>query len=489
MNSHLWFRNVFLLICSAWLFHARVDAQGSQPEPRQRVLVLTDIEADPDDAQSLVRLLLYSNALDIEAIVATTSIHQKTRVAPESIHKILDAYGKVHYNLMKHEAGFPTAVDLKKRVTTGLAIYGMKGVGDGHDSPGSEKIIELLETPDPRPLWVSVWGGPNTLAQALYKLKQTRSAEDLSRLVSKLRVYTISDQDDSGIWMRQNFPDLFYIVSPGSYRRSTWGAINMVVDGIDNSSIGNQWLSDNIQQSHGPLGAEYPDVAWGMEGDTPAYLGLIPNGLNEPDRPNWGGWGGRYEISIPDSEEINVGGMVEGGVPILAETRPIWTNAEDTFAPRLFHAYGRANRPDEKSHTGNRVTLWRWRDDVQNDFAARMDWCLATYENANHPPIPNLAHPERFTVDSGEAFQLDAGGTVDPDGDNMSFTWMQYPEAGSSPIKVDFKNFPENVYQVSRIAPEVDKTETLHFILKVTDKGTPPLTRYKRVVVTVEPTK
>ena len=97
------------------------------------------------------------------------------------------------------------------------------------DSQGSDWIINILDENDSRPLWVCIWGGPNTLAQALYKIKQTRSEADVEKLIKKLRVYTISDQDDSGIWMRQNFPDLFYIVSPGGYESSTWNAINTVL--------------------------------------------------------------------------------------------------------------------------------------------------------------------------------------------------------------------------------------------------------------------
>lgn len=93
------------------------------------------------------------------------------------------------------------------------------------------------------PIQVTVWGGPNTLAQALYRLKSTRTEAELQRLIGKLRVYTISDQDDSGPWMCETFPDLFYIVSPGGYGAATWTAIHSVVDGIDNSTIRNDWLA------------------------------------------------------------------------------------------------------------------------------------------------------------------------------------------------------------------------------------------------------
>jgi hypothetical protein len=232
---------------------------------KNRVIVLTDIEADPDDTQSLVRLLLYANQIDIKGIVATTSCWQKTRIAPESIEKVIKAYGKVQPNLVKHEKGFPKSDELLSLVKRGQPVYGMQGVGDGKDSEGSEWIIKTLEENDDRPLWISVWGGANTLAQALHKIKKTRAEAATKKLTAKLRVYTISDQDDSGIWIRNNFPDLFYIVSPGDhYGSATWTGILTFVEGIDNDKISNKWLTENIQQGHGPLGAQYPDVAYGM---------------------------------------------------------------------------------------------------------------------------------------------------------------------------------------------------------------------------------
>ncbi len=313
----------FLLI----LFHQSVLPQHA---PKNRVIILTDIEADPDDTQSLIRLLLYADVIDIKGLVATTSVHQKNNVHPESIRKIIKAYGKVQPNLQKHEAGYPISENLLSLVKSGLPEYGMKAVGDGKDSQGSDWIIRILEEKDSRPLWVSVWGGANTLAQTIFKLKNTKSTEELNRLIQKLRVYTISDQDDSGIWLRNNFPHLFYIVSPGGYSKATWTGINSFVGGINNESINNTWLANNIQQNHGPLGALYPDVAYGMEGDTPSFLNLIPNGLNDPEHPQWGGWGGRYELYHPKLSDLDVNGFT-GGVAVEPETRPIWTMQRINF--------------------------------------------------------------------------------------------------------------------------------------------------------------
>ncbi len=451
---------------------------------KPRLVVLTDMGADPDDQQSLVRLVLYANQLDLAGIVATTSCWHQNGTRPDFIGTILDAYAKVQPNLLRHESGYPTADVLRSVVRNGSPRYGMTGVGPEMDSEGSDWIIQMLDEDDPRPLWISVWGGANTLAQALHKLRATRPAAEVDRLVAKLRVYTISDQDDSGAWLRRTFPGLFYIVTPGDdYGQATWIAINNVHDGIDNTTVTNPWLAEHIQQGHGPLGAAYPDAAWGMEGDTPAFLGLLPNGLNVPDRPDWGGWGGRYELATPAFEKIGNGGSVVVPEP---ETRPIWTNASDTWTPYLPSQYKRAVKRADKTFTSDQVTLWRWRDDFQHDFAARMDWCIRSPAEANHPPVPRLNHPDRITVKSGESFTLDAYGSSDPDGDSIGYLWFRYPEAGTSREPIA-SGGAENADRFNVTAPKVNQAVTAHFILRVTDKGTPPLSRYKRVVVTITP--
>lgn len=110
------------------------------------------------------------------------------------------------------------------------------------------------------------------------------------------------------------------------------------------------------------------------------------------------------------------------------------------------------------------------------------------YEDANHPPVAKLAHADSLNVKSGEIFELNADGSYDPDGDSVSYLWFQYPEAGTFEGKVSFSFYAPNLYHMHTIqAPEVESPQTVHFILKVTDKGTPALSRYKRVVVTIEP--
>ena len=378
---------------------------ATEPSTKPRLFVLSDIEADPHDTQSLIRLLLYSNEIDLEGLIATTSVHQKNRVAPESIKRVIAAYGQVQSNIALHDPAFPQATTLNQLVGSGQPVYGMGGVGQGKSTEGSRHLIEALEKPDPRPLWVTGWGGPNTLAQALFDIRATQSAEEAEQLIAKLRVYTISDQDDSGPWMRREFPELFSIVSPGGYGAATWTAINSVVEGTTIQQFPTLGSLSTSSRGHGPLGAFYPDTAYGAEGDTPSFLGLIPNGLNIPERPDWGGWGGRYELRTPGRATTDPDGF-NGGVPVPPETRPIWTNAVDSFTPYVAKPCGLAIQPMDRTFEGFRETLWRWRDEFQNDFAARMDWTVKKPAETIHPPIVRLAHSDRVTFDPVKQYRL-----------------------------------------------------------------------------------
>jgi hypothetical protein len=469
----------FLVPVVAMLFGCACSLDAAE---KLRVFVLTDIENEPDDAQSLVRFLTYSNHWDVEGLVATTSIHQQKRTAPGRIRSIVEAYGKVRDNLEKHEPGYPATDRLLAIIREGRPDYGMRAVGEGMDSSGSELLIQVVDRDDPRPVWVPVWGGPNVLAQALWKVRATRSPEALEKFVTKLRAYTISDQDDSGPWIRKTFPKLFYIASPGvhaggAYHFATWSGISgdkfhARFTGADFSLVDNPWLDQNIRRK-GPLGAQHPPTEFLMEGDTPSFLGLVNNGLNTPERPDWGGWGGRYEFYTPRTQRW----FHE------PETRPFWTDAVDEV--RGF---------DGNWHTSNHATIWRWRAAYQNDFAARIDWTIKPYAEANHPPIARLGHPNELTAKPDQRVNLSAEGSSDPDGNALSYEWFYYGEAGTFTVSnarsgqpVPIQNFDQQKAWFTVPTNRVLRNGTMHIILAVTDHGSPRLTRYQRVIVTVAP--
>ncbi|MCU0252541.1 MAG: DUF1593 domain-containing protein [Vicinamibacterales bacterium] len=475
MTKH---RLALLLACVLLLSFSAHAAVSDKP----RVFVLTDIENEPDDAMSLVRFLTYSNQFDVEGLVATTSIHQRDKTAAWRIREIIEAYGKVRDNLALHEPGFPTAAYLLSVVKEGLPAYGMQAVGDGKDSSGSEALVAAVDRDDPRPLWVPVWGGPNVLAQALWKVRATRTPAQLERFVARLRVYTISDQDDSGPWIRKTFPGLFYIASPGfnaggAYHHATWSGISGDrfhgrFVGADFSIVDNPWLDVNIRRK-GPLGAQYPRTEYLMEGDTPSFLYLINNGLGDPEHPDWGSWGGRYELYAPRTQKWF----------LEPETRPIWSDAADEVLGQ-----------DGQWHTTNKATIWRWRAAYQNDFSARMDWTIRPYSEANHPPVPRLGHPGQLTCKAGDRVELSAEGSSDPDGHALSYEWFAYLEPGTFTMSTSRTGAPlkiENFDQAKAwfVVPTrgVWKYGSLHIILAVTDHGMPRLTRYRRVIVDTLP--
>jgi hypothetical protein len=468
--DQLVFTLLFIIFFSSFM---QVSAQE-----KPRIIVLTDIENEPDDAMSLVRFLTYSNQWDVEGLVATTSIHQKKEIATWRIKEILTAYGQVRDNLAMHEDGYPTEAYLQSLVREGRTDYGMNAVGEGMDSPGSELIISSVDKNDARPLWVLVWGGPNCLAQALWKVRATRSKSEVEKFISILRVYTISDQDDSGPWIRKTFPEIFYIASPGfhsygGYHHSTWTGISGDrfhgrFAGGNFEIVDNPWLDENIRKK-GPLGAQYPTAKFLMEGDSPSFMYLIQNGLGASEHPDWGSWGGRYEFYLPRTEKWF----------LEPETRPLWNNAQD-------EVFGM----DSCWHTGNQETIWRWREAYQNDFAARMDWSIKSYKEANHPPVAKLASSKQITAKVGDRIQLSAEGSTDPDGDQLSYKWFYYGEAGTFTISTARTGQPLKIQEddkvnASFVVPGKSRLGTIHIILAVTDDGIPALTRYQRVIVSV----
>lgn len=478
---------------------------------RARVLVMTDIANEPDDQMSLVRFLVYSNQFDVEGLLATTSTWMKEKVRPDVILSLLDAYEKVQPNLLKHASGFPTAALLRGVVASGQPGYGMAAVGRDKTSPGADLITRAALTEDPRPLWVLAWGGTNTLAQALLDARASRTPPEVEAILSKLRVYSISDQDDAGPWIRREFPTLDYVVMPSTqdgeqYYFATWTGISgdrfyRNGPGADFTTFSDEWVNANIR-SKGPLGKLYPFPCCIHEGDTPSFLGLIDNGLASAMSPAYGGWGGRYVWRRP-----------------YGETRPFWTQGGDSY-PGNDSSRDTVVGFDGRTYTSDQATIWRWRTAFQHDFAARMDWTTKAASEANHNPRvvvngrPGTA-PLVLDAQVDAPIVLDASETIDPDGQGLTFAWFFYPEAGTGipgqPVFVRRRpltaapgqggipsapaggprEVPPRVVVENGNGPRatvVPKVPGIaHVILAVEDDGTPSLTSYRRIILNIKP--
>lgn len=478
---------------------AQMAAKVLPYQEKPRVFVLTDIGNEPDDQMSLTRFLLYSNEMNVEGLVATTSTWQREKVHTDMIDLVLGHYGEVQPNLLKHAAGFPTVKQLESVVAPGLAAYGMAATGDGKNTAGSDLLLKAIEksTDANHPLFINLWGGANTLAQALKDLSQQQPADKVQALSRNLVVYSISDQDDAGFWVREHYPDITWIVDPSSqngedYARATWTGISgdkyyRNAPGADFTTVSQHWLDQNIR-NQGPMGKGYLQYLFIMEGDTPAFLGLIRNGLNSERNPGWGGWGGRYIARQPQHEP-----------------HAIWSSGGDFF-PGSPNAADTVTGVDGKQYTSNQATVWRWREAFQHDFAARMAWGVKDFAAANHNPqvmVNGDAGPQALYLQAkaGDVLTLNAAGSKDPDGDTLSYHWFLYPEAGSASSQgvavsdVQGRRGEDNLNAPAvltlkegnkpRVEVQAKRAGTEHVILAVTDNGKPSLTSYRRIIVTV----
>jgi hypothetical protein len=373
----------------------------------------------------------------------------------------------------------------------------MSAVGDDIPlSEGAQLLYDRIIAPSTQPLWILCWGGTNTLAQALFKLDDTYSPEDSKRLLSRLRVYAISDQDDSGAWIRNNFPDIFYIVSIhgwNQYGLAAWTGISgdeyygFDHGGPDFSKMEKSWIKANIQI--GPLGKAYPDYLFIPEGDTPTFLYLIQNGLGVPDCPDYGSWGGRYARTDISTDGLN--------------------------SNHYSDAVDRVNI-NSRTYTSNHATIWRWRDAFQSDFAARIKWSMEPdFAKVNHHPVVIVngamdLTPVRIDAEAGSTVTLDATGTYHPNGSTLSFKWWHYREPTATQWWVDAEVSELQIKKVDEVGRKVEVTlppaekcavelmsrkpvergQLLHLILEVKDDGgstgeATGLTSYRRVLIQV----
>lgn len=247
-----------------------------------RIIVSTDIGGtDYDDFQSMVHLLLYADRFDIEGLISSPYGGGRK----EQILKVLDVYERDYPNLRTHSNRYPTANQLRAVTKQGgLDSAGLDGFG--RPTEGSAWIIQRAKQPDPRPLWILVWGGIDDVAQALH---------DDPSIKSKVRVYFIGGPNKKWStsayeYIRREHPDLWIIEANSTY-------VGWFTGGKQEGDLENAAFVDKHVRGRGALGDYFATgISFKSQtrssmkmGDTPAVMYVLGNAPDDPSKDSWGG--------------------------------------------------------------------------------------------------------------------------------------------------------------------------------------------------------
>lgn len=523
---------LYIIACILACFLAGpVNAQTGKEAPRPRIVVTADPELD--DLNSLIRFLLYSSDVRIEGLVyASSQFHWKgdgkgTRKSVPGreynrfglnlcpceswrwadnerfIHEAVEAYEKVYPNLKLHNPDYPSPDVLQSKIRYGNIEFD----GDiSKDSPGSDLIKALMLDNEPGPLFITAWGGQSTIARALKSIEEqygnTPAWAGIREKVSRKVVLLPSgDQDDTyANYIKPNWPGI-------DYRQFTQGpnyayGAQLSASPQDSIYLTSAWMKANIS-ARGPLGALYRvwgdgkqmvkgDIfdyfglvgytneqlkqmgyivwmpvqeqgSWLGEGDTGTFMNMLNNGLRAWESGAYGGWGGRQVNGAPviqfnndsTARDTTLAGMVDAISTLGARMN---RNAAVKPYPDFFPA-------------------------AQRDLAVRLHWSVTPrFDGANHEPRVGIAGPTDIRVAAGERLRL-KGTVSDPDGDAVSVRWLQF-RTGTYPGAITF-TAPESPETEVLVPADALPGQTIHLVLEATDRGTPALTRYRRVILVV----
>ena len=478
---------------------AGIDPSSNKP---YRTIITTDGEID--DVDTFIRMLLYSNEFKIEGLIYSSSMwHYKgdekgTKFIShmEMTRKIygertnlrwpgttwmdplLKAYEEVYPNLILHSTDYPQPEYLKSIVRIGNIDFEgeMEKVTEG-----SEFIKEKLMDETTEPIYLQAWGGTNTIARALKSIEEENRKKDnweeiKEKINRKAIIYTILDQDDTyQTYISKAWPDILVYYNSNQFwsfayfwQRSVPKEYHPYFEGefmsniiLNNGPLLKQYYSwgDGQKQAGDPEHYEgdisrLEDNQFGKfgqydflsEGDSPAFLQLVNTGLENTEHPDYGGWGGRF---VESKDHPNT--------YIDAEDYNPFTEKMDSDFPQA-----------------------RWAKDMQMDFAARAEWCVKSFEEANHAPKIAIREGNHHAIKLGEEINLTLL-SKDMDGDEVEFVAYPYSEVGDGAAIVSV-----NGSNLRLTLPEsAENGDEYHIIVEGQDNGNIPLKGYQRIILKV----
>jgi hypothetical protein len=518
-------KNVSLTIVLALICFANtVKAQSPDKETKPRIVITADPELD--DNNSLIRFLLFSCDLNVEGLIYTSSgYHWKGdgkgtkwyvpgreyarfgldtcpctswRWAKDErfIDDAVDAYAKVYGNLKVHNSNYPMPEYLKSKIRFGNIEFD----GDiSKNSPGSELIKSLILDDKPGKLFITAWGGQSTIARALKSIQEqyefTTQWQAIKKKISnKVVLLPSGDQDDTyAKYIKPNWPDIEYRQFTGGPNYGYGAQLRAKPE--DSIYLTASWMKENVSD-RGPLGAIYrvwgdgkqmvkgdimdyfgfsgytneqlrsmgyavwmpvqPKGSWIGEGDNFTFMNMPGNGLRAYEDASYGGWGGRQITK----QVVN----------------PFALSSSDTSQQAMVSALSSMN--------SNANAYPNFFPAAQNDFAARLKWSVTPkYSDANHAPVATIEGPPNVLASAGETIKLN-GHVTDPDKDQVSIKWWQF-NVGTYPNAITISNANNTQAKVA-IPKDAVAGQTIHIVIEAADSGSPSLTTYQRIIITVK---
>lgn len=479
---------------------------------RPRCIITQDAEVD--DMNSLIHVLLYSNEVDIQGIVQSSSKFHWKGVAgqkeekytkpyrwpgTEWMQKYLNAYQKVYPNLKKHDKSYPAPAYLKS--VTKVGNIGYKGEMDSA-TEGSELIKKTILDNDERTLYLLAWGGTNTISRALKDIekeyKGTKQWDAIrKKIINKVVIPACGEQDETySEYIAEEWPEIkFMSCSQMSSYAYMW---RTQPEDSSKKTLYADFMLKNLIRKHGALLDNY--VTWGdgtyldgeepgsqfgtnedlldsldwwggfnpvqkyqrydflSEGDSPTFFMLLDTGLRTLEDITNGGFSGRYaraDKKNSKGQEVNY-----------------WSPVKDTYVK-------------EDGNTMQVESSWKYIDDIQNDFASRADWCIVNdYAKANHAPKVSVTEGTDIKASAGETLKLHAIAT-DPDDDYVTVSWSEYTDASTTETALTLKGAASDTISF-KIPEDAKAGQKIHLIVQAQDDGEHTLTHYQQVIITIK---